>query len=269
MTRFYLILSLSLSLSLLGCEARQQAPSSHLAAPATPTRTSAPPTPEPELARAPQGEHELITPPESPLVMAPQGEAPSTGFPVVVFMHGYNSTHYDFSRAAQLAASKGLVGISLPAPLPGSRPSGYQWKQHDPEHTHRYIQGVVDDVTQSVAGAQRGERVWLVGFSQGGLHASLLLAAHPEAYSGVLAISPAGWSQVPGEVTASELPREIFIVAGEQELARHKEKTARVEALMKQAGFLRESRLHAGGHHFPEDWRPSFAKIFERWAAQP
>lgn len=244
----------------LGCERR--------AAPAQPTTqptaaaetTSATTTVAEKLGEEPLAPSPL----EIPIVKAPSGEPPSGGFPMVILMHGYNSNHRDFIQVAELAASKGLYAVSVPAPLEGTRPGGYQWKRGDVDLTHRYIQAIREDIANATD-ASSG-RIWLVGFSQGGLHGATLVARYPDDYRGVLAISPAGWSDVPAEVVASERSRKVYVVAGDREPERYAKKTAEVEALMKKAGLLEQSRRHPGAHHFPRDWRVQFAEVFMQWS---
>lgn len=182
---------------------------------------------------------------------------------MIILMHGFNSNHRDFIQVAELAASHSLYAVSIPAPLEGSRPGGYQWKRGDIALTHRYVQAIREDIANATSASN--DRIWLAGFSQGGLHGASLVALYPEHYRGVLAISPAGWSPVPDAVKPSDLPREVFVVAGDNEPERYAKKTQEVEALMKKAGLLEQSRRHPGAHHFPRDWRQQFGEVFVRW----
>jgi len=182
---------------------------------------------------------------------------------MIILMHGFNSNHRDFIKVAELAASKGLYAVSIPAPLEGSRPGGYQWKRGDVALTHRYVQAIREDIANSTDASK--DRIWLAGFSQGGLHGASLVALYPEHYRGVLAISPAGWSTVPDAVKPSDLSREVVVVAGNSEPERYAKKTQEVEALMKKAGLLEQSRRHPGAHHFPRDWQQQFGEVFARW----
>ena len=195
-----------------------------------------------------------------------QGDGPQ---PVVVMMHGFNSTARDFEPAAELAASLGFVALSLPAPIEAEANERYQWERDDVEATHAYVQRALNEATAGADGVDLS-RVWLVGFSQGGAYAALLSAAYPERYRGALAIAPAGWVSVPkrGGCPRGELERDlprVTIITGERERERYAKKTAEVAAFMARCELLVATERHEGGHQFPLDWPERFMAVFESW----
>jgi predicted esterase len=201
-------------------------------------------------------------PPEPPIEYA--GAAPKG---VVVMMHGYNSTHRDFEPVAKLAASEGLAGLSLPAPIVNA-PSRYQWERDDLEATHHYVQKALAASFPGVDVPR--ERVWVAGFSQGGMYAALLVAAYPESYKGGLAIAPAGWASVPQGASVCPEPAqrgEVVVVTGEQEKPAYAEKTAGVVAFLKRCTMLNKVITHPGGHQFPANWPSMFGDVFKAWAS--
>lgn len=201
-------------------------------------------------------------PPEPPIEYA--GVAPKG---IVVMMHGYNSTHRDFESVAKLAASNGLAGLSLPAPITNA-PSRYQWERDDLEATHHYIQKALAASFPGVDVPR--EQVWVAGFSQGGMYAALLVATYPGLYKGGLAIAPAGWASVPegASVCSKSVKRgEVVVVTGEQEKPAYAEKTAGVVAFLKQCTMLHKVITHPGGHQFPANWSSMFGDVFNVWAS--
>ena len=111
----------------------------------------------------------------SPLVVTPPASQ-EVAQGVVVMLHGYNSNHLDFKDVAALAASQGLVAISVPAPN-ASAPMRFQWERDDVEGTHAYVQSVLHEALESeLKGLElkRPVKIWLMGFSQGGMYAAIL-----------------------------------------------------------------------------------------------
>ncbi len=201
---------------------------------------------------------EPMKPPTEPILF---GDIEDRATPAVLLLHGYNSNHEDLRGLAALAARNDLSAISVPAPIQNA-PDRFQWVRRDPETTHTYLQAILARYRPDST-----ERVWLAGFSQGGLHATRLVAGYPDHYHGALAISPAGWSDITdADVVASDQPRIVTVVRGEAEPARYARKTDRVIEVMRRHGLLNEVIAHEGGHHFPPRWREQFGRIFARWA---
>ncbi len=203
-------------------------------------------------------------PPADPLERL---EDPSHIEGVLVLMHGYNSNHQDFERVAELAATRGFAALSVPAPIQNA-PSRYQWERDDLEATHQYIQKNVQRAFKGVDGVPR-ERVWVSGFSQGGLYAALLTATYPESYRGALAIAPAGWASIPTDAAAcpdaSKRPGKVVVVTGENEVPRYAEKTALTVKMLERCEMLDRVITHSGAHSFPGNWQTSFAEVFTGW----
>jgi predicted esterase len=106
------------------------------------------------------------------------------------------------------------------------------------------------------------KKVFLLGFSQGALHALLLTAEHPELYAGVVTISPGG-SLGKGlahpKLSPTQISRCMFI-HGLQEP--HAPIVRIWSNACQAAGWKFDSKTHPGGHRLPENWeqmRPEVA----------
>lgn len=207
---------------------------------------------------------------QAPLVVTPPEEQEEAAG-VVVMLHGYNSNHLDFKDVASLAASKGLIAISVPAPNV-SGPMRFQWERDDVEGTHAYIQSMllaaIDGDVKGLA-LKRPVKIWLMGFSQGGMYAAILSERYKSEYAGALAIAPAGWASVPEKCERERKEgRGVWVVTGKQERPNYAEKTAALVEHLKACDLLEERVEHEGGHQFPAAWRALFGRLFEEWAIQ-
>lgn len=247
-------------LALLVCAACESRPTQSVqqadtSAPSPARHAEADPTPD-------------IQPPAAPVVLLPDGDSPDGGWPTLVMLHGYRSSQRDFVPVGQLAAAEGIAAISLPAPF--ERGEGhYHWKQGEPEHTHAYLQGVVGDLAEAKDGKLDTDRLWLAGFSQGAMHSVHLAAKYPDAYRGVLAISPAGWTPAPDSVVEPEVRRDFVVIGGRAEKARYRDSFFATRDLLTKSELPVEVIEHDGGHRFPPNWRAQFTRIFAAWADEP
>lgn len=201
---------------------------------------------------------------QAPLVVTPSQEVASG---VVVMLHGYNSNHLDFKDVARHAASKGLIAISVPAPNT-SAPMRFQWERDDVEGTHAYVQSVLHEAMRGVESSLKTpEKIWLMGFSQGGMYAAILSERYAEEYAGALAIAPAGWASLPQKCTqAAKGDRRVWVVTGKNERPAYAQKTAALVEHLEACDLLEERLEHEGGHQFPANWRAQFGRLFEEWA---
>lgn len=224
-------------------------------------------TREPAEAPAKPSPTSQTQPSAQPVVLLPDGEPPQEGWPTVVMLHGYRSNERDFVPVGRLAAAEGLAAVSLPAPF--ERGEGhYHWKQGQPEHTHTYVQDVVAGLDATKEGLLDTRRLWLAGFSQGAMHSVHLASKHPDAYHGVLAISPAGWTAAPEAVANPDVRRDFVLVGGRAEKPRYRDSFRATRDILAASKLPLETIEHDGGHQFPPHWRAQFAKVFSTWASR-
>ncbi len=205
--------------------------------------------------------------PETPVdstVLLPDGQAPDSGWPTVVLMHGYRGNPEDVVPIARLARDSAMAAIVLPAPI--ERGAGhYHWKLGHPSHTHRYLQHHLERIARTRDVSMQTSHVWLVGFSQGGLHGLHLVAKHPDRYRGLFAISPAGWTDVPDEIEHPEETRRFVITGGKREPDKYRQTFLDTRTLLKSDDLPLEIVDHDQGHEFPPDWRTLARETFQTW----
>jgi hypothetical protein len=109
------------------------------------------------------------------IVVRPAGEPPIDGWPVVLLMHGYGRSAAYFKTVADNAAENGFLGVALDGPLPWTTPDdkAFGWPDDNVEGNHAYLQDALKTI---VTFKYNPKRVYVGGFSQGGLQAAILLA---------------------------------------------------------------------------------------------
>ena len=181
----------------------------------------------------------------------PAGKAPPGGWPVLVGLHGHGSKPSDFAPLAQFAAARGMVGLMLPGPevLFAER---YAWSKRDIADTHTYVQKSLAAL-RTEKGVALGP-IYVLGFSQGALHAVLLAMNYPLHYSGTVAISPGGYLEVPSALVG-RAPRPLFMIYGKKESQYNIELAREIVTTFKKAGHPVREFVHSGRHHFPDGWQ--------------
>lgn len=200
-------------------------------------------------------------PPAEPILVLPKqaSKAPNS-IPLLVMLHGYGSNHKDLVSLGRLARKMNWASLSVPAPVVmGSM--RFSWDKNQPERTHRYLQSILKR-WQASHPALKTAQVYLAGFSQGGLHSSLVTTLYPEKYLGVLAISPAGWSTVPESFKQTTV-RPICMVGGTAEKARYRKTFKALASALKKSKWPVEVYEHTQGHHFPSNWQGYFTRCFQ------
>ena len=192
-------------------------------------------------------------------VLAPAaGIAPATCRPVVVWLHGYG-INGQLDESDQPLADSGAILLGINGTEMIDTYDSFRWIGPGFERTHQAVQKGLDALA-----AQRcidRARIYLMGFSQGSLHAGALLAQHPDDYAGALLVSPGGMQATP---TASEARgKRVFVINGKQEGPRNLQMSDAFRSLFSDGNEVR-SRVHEGGHTYPEDWRSSFPRAL-RW----
>lgn len=186
--------------------------------------------------------------PPTAILACPHDTGFTEPWPVIVLLHGYGVTKEDFDVLAPALAARGLAAIAIDAPHP-LQGGGRSWPaDNDVVHARvqEHLTALRDDPRYDA------ERVFVGGFSQGGIHSLLLALRHPEAYRGVLSISPGGGTLPDSWEPAGKPP--LFLVYGEREGRGILDRVERAEALWQDAGCPLRVHAHPGGHEFPADW---------------
>lgn len=187
-----------------------------------------------------------------PIAVRPETDKPPQGWPIILLMHGYGDSHLNYLDEAQLWAEQGFVSVVVPGSIP-THGSYYQWSNDSIEPTHEDLQQIVN--SSLFDGVIDMERVYLLGFSQGALHAMLVTEEHPNVYAGCVSLSPGG-SLVSDLASPSLDPEKgtarIVLIHGDEE-----PHGPLVNIWARECGkakWMFASETHPGGHHFPDDW---------------
>jgi len=190
---------------------------------------------------------------------------PPQGWPMMMLLHGYGDTNISYLDHAHEWAQLGFVAVAVPGSVPASD-GRYQWAMDSTEPTHQDLQAIIN--SPSFDGLVNREQVFLLGFSQGALHAMLLTAEHPGKYAGVVALSPGGsladrLGSPP--LNRTERPARCMFIHGEREP--HAPLVRNWSSACRDAGWQFDSKTHPGGHQFPENWdelQPEIAKFLTK-----
>jgi phospholipase/carboxylesterase len=164
--------------------------------------------------------------------VVPRATAPSTGFPLVIGLHGYGASESFFGPELQaLADETGTVFLSLSGTIPQG-PGKFEWSEdlvRDEARIERGVEQLQLQLDRHVALDSR--RRVLMGFSQGGEVAAALLARYPDAYVGAIVFSPGSVSGLKPEASPATVAwqtKSVLIRVGGGE---HRDTVANAEAV--------------------------------------
>lgn len=182
-------------------------------------------------------------------VMKPEPPPPRDGWPVVLLLHGYGSNHASLAAIASELSRRGFAAIALDGPI-ALGGDGFQWPTDSAGGTHVHLQAAL----KTVSGPLDRGRVLLFGFSQGALHAFVLLATEPRYYHGALCFAPGGWLELPSTVSQPERSRPLLLSYGVDELPGTVDTVLDCRRLWTAAGFPLVVSKHSQGHDVPDNW---------------
>ena len=190
----------------------------------------------------------------TPVVFLPLPTRDAQQRPLILLLHGFGDTHESYFEQAEQWAGLGFVAVAVPGSLP-LRKNAFIWSQDDIETTHAQLQAIVN--SPIVAREIDPKRVFLLGFSQGALHALQVAAKYSSKYAGVISLSPGGMPWLFGEEPSSiakGAQLRAVLVSGVGELKAQQELIPHLNQLMQSAGWSTLVLSHDGAHHFPTDW---------------
>ena len=197
----------------------------------------------------------------TPIAVKPKGKKPDEGWPVILMLHGYGDSNVNYVPFAKAWAKLGFVAVAVPGSTPGGD-GRFIWNLKSTDPTLKDLRAIMK--SKLLAGIVNKEKVFLLGFSQGALHALLLTAEHSDEFAGVVALSPGG--SVSGKTIAPKISKgraaRLAFIHGEQEP--HAPIVKRWKDACAKSDWKFMSSTHPGGHHFPQDWkqqRPEIAKF--------
>jgi len=196
------------------------------------------------------------------VAIRPSGPIPPQGWPMMLMLHGYGDSNLNYVDFAYDWAELGFLAVTVPGSVP-ARSGRYQWDMESTEPTHQDLQAIVN--TSRFDDLVNRDQVFLLGFSQGALHAMLLASKQPKLYAGVVSLSPGGSLSdqlVPPPLNRTQRAGRVFFIHGTEEP--HAPYVKIWSAACREAGWKFASETHQGGHHFPDNWdqmQPVIAKF--------
>ena len=178
----------------------------------------------------------------------PSGAAPSAGWPVLIFLHGFGSNRHDFDDLAAYVATLGYIGITLDG-TDVMGPSAYEWTRDSVNPTSDRIQDALKKLKTKID----PRRIYLQGFSQGAMHAAHVLADHPDLYAGAICNSPGALALVPTKLADPAHTGTIFVSVGDAEQAGIIRGANTIQKLWESAGRPVHMIQFHGGHQLPPD----------------
>lgn len=191
----------------------------------------------------------------NPIAVRPSITRDST--PVMILLHGYGDTNLSYLNEARYWARSGYVAVALPGSIPVN--DGFIWSMESFEPTHRAIQSVLD--SEELAPLIDREQVYMLGFSQGALHALILTTRHPDSYAGVVAMSPGGAmseNMAPPKLSRSGRAKIAFIYGAEEA---HAPIAAAYRNACRNEDWPFTELRHQGGHELPPGWSKGRRKV--------
>ncbi len=183
----------------------------------------------------------------------PATEAGDRKFRLIVALHGVgdNPAHF-FGALKDWARQSGFALLAIS----GSRAltdagNAYRWTMPgDADRVHNIVAKVVD--TQPIDRA----RVYMLGFSQGGVMVYFVAFNHPDTYAGIISMSGALQSEhfAPGVVAAAAAKLPVAIIHGEQDTAMPFALGRAAETLVRDAHGEVILYPFTGGHQFPPNY---------------
>lgn len=193
------------------------------------------------------------------IAIRPSGKRPAAGWPMILLLHGYGDSNLSYVDFARDWAELGFVAVAVPGSVP-ARNGHFLWSLESTEPTHQDLQAIIR--SPLFGSLVNRDQVFLLGFSQGALHAMLLAAEQPDLYAGVVALSPGGSLADrldPPPLNRNQRPGRIVFIHGTEEPPAP---YVRIwSSACQSAGWKFDSKTHPGGHHFPEDWDEMQAKV--------
>jgi predicted esterase len=202
---------------------------------------------------------------QSPSIHVPEGVAPSNGWPILLFLHGYGDNGESYGPLADAATQCGFAGITISGPVV-LWDQEYSWPTENFAATHSYLRRVLTHYSES-KDLDRS-RIYLCGFSQGATHAVGLVASYPREYAGAIALSPGGRPQLPQDVQTANPARPLYVTVGQMEHPANKELAKQSAELWRRASWPLLQHLHPGNHEFPDDWSDRFPRVLT-WISNP
>ncbi len=196
------------------------------------------------------------------LVEVPDAFDRGRTYSAVVALHGFGATPVSFLHTTRDIARAGYILAALSAPyrfLVNDSVMGQDWSYRHLRQaavSERASQLSVDYIVAAVAGLRRTyriDKVYLMGFSQGGAFAYLTTSAYPKVVDGLIALGSrfdAAWFQEQG---GDSIGFPVFIGHGERESEQSVAGAEAARDYLQTAGYDVTFRTFDVGHAVPSE----------------
>jgi predicted esterase len=191
------------------------------------------------------------------MIRLPDGESPKSGWPVLVFLHGFGDAKESYFSLADSAAEQGFAGLAVSGPIVQYE-KRFSWPTDSFETTHKFLN---QQLQRHGDKPLDPARVFLLGFSQGAEHAAGLVALHPESYAGAIALSPGGLPGPQLAIRGKGPARPLFVTVGKKEPTGNRLTAKHWADDWRKAGWPVREEEHEGSHHFPLGWTDEFPEV--------
>ena len=202
----------------------------------------------------------------TPLVKPAERPEDATGQPpLMVILHGYGDRPHNWAGHADAWSAAGFTVLLLPGSI-AQQTGGFIWCPETAAVTHQQVQDVL--AQPLLKGRFDPARVFLMGFSQGAMHALCLLAEHPQNYAGAVPGSPGGRALFDGIDTLPTASHRVLMTHGAEEewIADFADRNI---PRCEKAGWTCTVKVHPGGHHLPNGWINSIPQVARFLLAEP
>jgi len=208
------------------------------------------------------------------LVRTPEGFDPERAYPLFIALHGFGHSAERFLGVGAPFYSAGIIFASVRAPYPfllEDGQLGYDWNlQHlgRPGVGDRATELTVDYILTLVAGLRARyavDRVYLMGFSQGGVFAYMTAIPNHTEFDGLVVFAaPFDQSWFPDGSLSEGKDLAVFVAHGDADQAISIAASERARDTLTALGYDVTLRPFAGGHTVPQE---VVAEVI-RWIAE-
>lgn len=201
-----------------------------------------------------EGSEAVIYGPED----GPEGGKAEPRLPVLVVLHGYGHSTDRFAESFEALARRNDLIVIAPRSVIPTPNGGYEWGTG--EDTLYQVQNALKQAEQTFS--LDHQRLYLLGFSQGGHMAQEILAGGQLSFQGTILIG----ARIQKPFADGDPPDgtpPLFLMAGREEPAADSNRAA--AKALKKAGHPVQVRIYPGvGHSFPSNWQGEIRKAL-RW----
>jgi phospholipase/carboxylesterase len=196
---------------------------------------------------------EPVHPAGRPLsLFVPEHYEPNYAYPLIVWLHGAGGSERELAERMPHVSTRNYLGLALRGPLPSSSgpdAGGFRWS-----FSERALADLEGELHETVRRLRRryhvhSERVFPVGFDEGGTVALQLLLRRPEWFGGAVALA----ARLPEERRALKRfgdlrDRRVLIAAGSRDRVLPVDRTLRTIRLLHAAGMHVSTRIIDAAH---------------------